>query len=525
MYRIILADDEGLELESLQFILRKAFGDECMVETAKTGRAVIELSERFHPDIAIMDIHMPGINGLDAMREIRRFNAGVRFIVLSAYDRFDYAKEAISLGASCYLTKPVSRESLVEAIRGAMGEIETERSRLSKNLLLREKLETAIPMLETGLIDSVLLRRDKKSLLRDYAALLEITQDNGYFMAIDFQPDGGADSGFEMLGEYNRAKSIITEHFAHVITQVMGNRILSVVFCASPQDEYESRIMVLERVRELRRRLTTATDIQVAIGIGSVRPLERLSESYDQAIAALSRRISSVAHFNDMPLSKQWEEGYPSDEEYTMYEVAELGDVKAVCDHANAFFSWMARNHADHPMDVKLKVLELVMRVEYIAFHTGGQTYHFMQRQGYMETVIAMEDLEDLRQWYINKIRLATENIVDDKEKTSQSIVEQAKQFIERNYAQEINLAGISQELHVSPYYFSKLYKATTGQNFIEYLTQIRMEAAKARLSGTNQSVKEICLSIGYSDPNYFSRSFKKYAGLSPSEYREANGG
>lgn len=524
MYRILLADDEGLELESLQFILSKAFGNECLVETAKTGRAVIELCERFHPDITVMDIRMPGINGIEAMREIRRFNASVRFIVLSAYDLFDYAKEAIALGVSCYLTKPVSRESLVDAIQGAIHEIEQERTRLSSSLLLREKLENAIPMLETGLIDSVLLRRDNKSLLREYAALLDITDDSGYFLAIDFQPDGEAGGGIEMLEEYERTKRELGELFRHAVAQLMGNRVLCVVFCKADADEYESRVRVLERVRELRKRLAAKTGLQAAIGIGAVRPLERLAESYDEALAALSCRISSVAHFGDLPLTKQWEEGYPSDEEYAMYETAEQGDVKATCDHANAFFSRMVRNYADHPMDVKLKVLELVMRVEYIAFHTGGQTYHFMQRQGYMETVVGIDDYEDLRQWYLNKIRMATENIEGDKEKTSQSIVEQARQYIERNYAQDINLVSVSREMHVSPYYFSKLYKATTGQNFIEYLTQLRMEAAKARLSGTSQSVKDICLSIGYNDPNYFSRSFKKYTGLSPSEYREANG-
>lgn len=524
MYRVILADDEGLELESLRFILASAFGDEVLVETAKTGRGVIELSERFHPDIAIMDIRMPGINGLDAMREIRRFNAGVRFIVLSAYDRFDYAKEAMSIGASCYLTKPVSREALADAIRSVMRQIDQERTRLSKNLLLRERLENAIPMLETGLIDSVLLRRDDKALLGEYASLLEIEENGGYFLAIDYLPGGPEGDGFEMLEEYERAKRAMTELFRRAVTQLMGNRILSVVFSDVPADEYEHRVRVLERVRELRKRLSASSGLQVAIGIGSVRPLECLSESYDQALAALSRRISSVAHFSDMPLSKQWEEGYPSDEEYAMYEAAEQGDVNAACGHANAFFSWMARYHSNHPMDVKLKVLELVMRAEYIAFHTGGQTYHFMQRQGYMETVIGIEEYEELRQWYLSKIRLAVETVVGDKEKTSQSIIEQAQKYIERNYAQDINLVGVSREMHVSPYYFSKLYKATTGQNFIEYLTQLRMEAAKARLSGTNQSIKEICLSIGYGDPNYFSRSFKKYTGLSPSEFREAFG-
>ena len=524
MYRIILADDEGLELESLQFMLGKAFGDECQIETAKTGRAVIELSERFHPDIAIMDIRMPGINGIDAMREIRRFNTSVRFIVLSAYDSFDYAKESIALGVSCYLTKPVHRDSIVDAMRRAMSEIDAERSRLSKNLRLREKLENAIPMLEAGLIDAILLRRDNHTMLTDYTSLLDVEEDGGYFIVVDFQSSGEAGSSLEMVNVYERAKQVIAELLRRAVTQLSSNRLLTVVFCRLPKDEYENRVQVLERVRELKKRLSEITDLPIAVGIGGVLPLARLADSYDQAIAALDRRISSVAHFNDLPLSKQWEEGYPSDEEYTMYEVAELGDVNATCDHANAFFSWMARYHADHPMDVKLKVLELVMRVEYIAFHTGGQTYHFMQRQGYMETVIATDDLEELRRWYLNKIRVATENVVADKEKTSQTIVEQARDYIEKHFAQDITLNSISREMHVSPYYFSKLYKATTGQNFIEYLTRLRMESAKTKLVNTNQSVKEICLSIGYSDPNYFSRSFKKYAGLSPSEYREAFG-
>lgn len=522
MMRILLADDEGLELESLRYILQKNFGGECVIETAKTGRTVIELCESFRPDVVLMDIRMPGINGVDAMREIRRFNSSVRFIVLSAYDRFDYAKEAIAVGASCYLTKPTQPQVLIDAIQSAMKEIEQERSRLSKNLLLREKLESAIPMLETGLIDSVLLRRDKPEMLREYAQLLDIPEDSGYFLAVDLYTE--ENGGFEMLDEYERMRRVLAEAFPRAVSQLMGNRALCVVFHAQPDNEYDARVQVLERVRELRRRLMAGTELQVAIGIGSIRPMTRLAESYDQAVAALGRRISSVSHFNDLPLGKQWEQGYPSEEEYAAYAAAEQGDVKSTCEHANTFFSLLVRNYADYPSDVKLKALEMVMRIEYIAFHTGGQTYHFLQRHGYLETTLGMDDYEDLRQWYLNAIRLATESIVGGKEKTSQSIVEQAKEYIRNNYDKEINLSSISRELHVSPYYFSKLFKNSTGQNFIEYLTQLRMEDAKARLSGAGQSVKEICLSIGYSDPNYFSRSFKKYTGLSPSEYREAHG-
>ena len=93
MYKIMLADDEGIVIDSLKFIIEKEFGSDCEVEFAKTGRSVIELAETFRPDIAVMDIQMPGINGIEAMKEIRKNNNNVIFIVMSAYDKFDYAKE------------------------------------------------------------------------------------------------------------------------------------------------------------------------------------------------------------------------------------------------------------------------------------------------------------------------------------------------------------------------------------------------------------------------------------------------
>ena len=89
----MLADDEGIVIDSLKFIIEKEFKDICEVQYAKTGRSVIELAESFRPDIAVMDIQMPGINGIDAMKEIRRTNNHTVFIVMSAYDKFDYAKE------------------------------------------------------------------------------------------------------------------------------------------------------------------------------------------------------------------------------------------------------------------------------------------------------------------------------------------------------------------------------------------------------------------------------------------------
>lgn len=156
MYKIMIADDEGIVIDALKFIIQKNFGDSCVIESAKSGRSVIELAETFRPDIALMDIQMPGINGIEAMKEIRKENTNIIFVVISAFDKFDYAKEAINLGVLEYVNKPIEQNKIVEILKRAMKMVDGERERRSNDLRIREKLEIVVPVIETGFIYSVL---------------------------------------------------------------------------------------------------------------------------------------------------------------------------------------------------------------------------------------------------------------------------------------------------------------------------------------------------------------------------------
>lgn len=102
--------------------------------------------------------------------------------------------------------------------------------------------------------------------------------------------------------------------------------------------------------------------------------------------------------------------------------------------------------------------------------------------------------------------------------------MEKAKEYIRENFQKDLTLDEVSKVVDISPYYFSKLFKQETGENFIEYLTKVRMKNAEELLKDSDYSIKEICVASGYSDPNYFSRIFKKYEGVTPSEYRERLG-
>lgn len=184
MYKIMLADDEGIVIDSVKFIIEKEFGEECVIEFAKTGRSVIELAESFRPDIAIMDIQMPGINGIDSMKEIRKTNQNVIFIVMSAYDKFDYAKEAIKLGVLEYITKPMERTKLLSALKSAMKLVDKEREKRSNDLIIREKLETVIPVLESGLIYEILLQEHFEEDIENYKTMLGIKENYAYLSLI-----------------------------------------------------------------------------------------------------------------------------------------------------------------------------------------------------------------------------------------------------------------------------------------------------------------------------------------------------
>ena len=137
---------------------------------------------------------------------------------------------------------------------------------------------------------------------------------------------------------------------------------------------------------------------------------------------------------------------------------------------------------------------------------------------------MSLEDPERLRLWFTDKIAEACRNIQSKRSEKSGSVIGEAMRYIRENYNRDISLDEVSREVNISPYYFSKLFKDSTEQNFIEYLTKIRIEKAKEFLVKPDISIKEAGIRSGYTDPNYFSRIFKRYEGVTPSEFRERLG-
>lgn len=531
MYRILLADDEGIMLESLKNIITSNYGNACEIAFAKTGRAVVEQAESFRPDIAFVDIQMPGLSGIQAMQEIRKFNKTTIFIVISAYDKFHYAQESINLGVLEYLTKPVNKKKILAACSKAMQLVDEARSRRSDDLKIREKLETVVPMIESGYIYNLLLQDEFHTYQSNYRELLNIEKKYAFMAVVEFGDsleDGiltnAVGASVRASRFYPEFREITKGFFDCLVGPVMGNCIVILVPHETGSVEYEERVEIVTRMRNLVHKLEQRIESKFRGGIGRVRLLEEVKDSYREALRALREGNSHVVHINDIPSVQDYDGEYPLELENQYFQRTIEADYAGSREAANRFFNWMETNYSDYRRDIEIKVLELVMRVEYTAFFKGSMKYGFRYRENYLKEVQSCPDYEALRRWFLEKTDAVCRGMATTKEKESESVVARAKAYIDENYQKDISLDEVSRLVDISPYYFSKLFKQEQGENFIEYLTRIRMQKARQLLKNPNYSIKEICVMSGYSDPNYFSRIFKKYEGMTPSEYRERLG-
>lgn len=530
MYKIMIADDEGIAIDAMTYIINKNFGEECVIQAVKSGRDAIEAAEHFRPDIVLMDIQMPGINGIEAMEEIRNISPSSLFIVVSAYDNFDYAKEAIRLGAMCYVNKPLEKDEIVRVLRQAMRQVKDLQKKRSSDLRAREKLEIVVPIIENGFIYSMIFQKDHANSVNEFKGLLELSDDSGFVMVLQF----GEKTGREVLenavgvsvraqGQYNHLRELVKRYFTCVVGALMGNMVT--IYVPHPlldkSEEYEVRLQVIDRARKMVRELSQKLDMKVQAAIGSVVTISETKKSYDEAVRSLDYLKGNVIHVRDLPLEREYEDNYPIDLEDTLFTAVEKGDVATAKSKAGAFFDWMEVNYGDYSQDVKLKVLEFVLRAEYIEYRNGGLPYRFTSRSEYLADVNRMDAFPELKEWFLGKVETVCYHMANYKEDMDDNLIKHAKEYIQKNFERDICLDEVSEQVQISPYYLSKLFKKETGENFIEYVSKLRMEKAKELLKDPDKTMKEISSAVGYSNPNYFSHTFRKNVGMSPSQYKE----
>jgi len=526
MYKLMVVDDEQIVIDAVNFIVKNHIDNVSVCVSARSGSAAIELIAQYKPDIVLMDICMPGMNGLETIAEIKRIAPATRFVIISAYEQFEFAKQAVELNVREYLLKPVNKQRLIDTLDHIVMELDAEQDKVKRTLQAQEKYEQAMRVLEHGLIYSILVNRDPAQELKQYRELVGIEDKSGYIMILRYEcPDKKEWTGIR--------KSIEEEQFFLVfrdILKIRRNCLIgpampdrTVVYVFSRQnDEYQSRVRSIGFAEEIMREIRKVSDMRFCIGIGSIRADDQIAYSYEESVKALREGDGDcIVHISDISQKQSEEERLAVIGERQLLDALELGDAHKAERILYDIFKQFDNKDLFSTEGGKLrnKLIELIVIAHRIAMDLNVEEDAYLSYNGYLNEVLQIDDAGAFEAWYKNRISYLAMKIKKTREITTSKIVSDAKNYIENNYNQDISLDALSRELGISPQYFSKLFKKEVGVNFIEYLTQLRLKKAKEIMKDGGKSIKEICYMVGYTDPNYFSRIFRKHTDLSPTEY------
>jgi len=306
--RILVADDEPIEREALRVLVQRYLPDVQVVGEAGSGTEAIELAEAHRPDVIFMDIEMPGLSGLEALHEIRERCPGTRCIIVSAFDYFHFAREALRLGAVDYLLKPVGREQMLD-ILGRLGrEISAERQKRQDALQHKEQMSHLRPLAEAELA-GMLMRGEADGRRETLLQFMGVRFEAGLAMVLGLTgasigPEvAPADRDLKAREAYQYLRSLAHSLCTCVVTNYAEDRVGILVELNPPVDEYHTRTWSSDLGRRLRDRVKDQTGVRFRVGIGE--PFCTFSDvprSCQEALAAFRFKDLSdkVTHFGDL---------------------------------------------------------------------------------------------------------------------------------------------------------------------------------------------------------------------------------
>lgn len=518
MTHVLIVDDEVLERQAMKKILSKAFPGIKKLGEASSGSEAVTYAKDHSPELVLMDIKMPGMDGLEAIQEIKKFNDQIRFIMVSAFDTFEYAQKAIRAGVKDYLLKPSKKEEIIQTISKVLQDMENEKAKQELEHDIQIKYNRAISQLESDWVANLLLNyinRESFYLesfsVDDYQQFLALVVTTS---PINEQDELAAESQNAL---YNKIEEIIDSICSAAIGPVMGFHIPVLL----PFNEEEQETSIQSRATHTARQILKELEKNIPyarfrIGIGPpVEDVYEFSVSYQKALLALEETSENVRYLYYHPsILMTRSETKLDDFERSLIEIIRAGNVKAFEQVFQDYFKELGTNF-EHSLIKMIEHLE-ELRIVLNRYLKDVQSELILPEQAFQaETVV------QLRERARSSLVTLNQHIHNWQTEKAGGVIYQAKDWIDQHYCEEVTLDEVAAKVQLSPFYFSKLFKENLGQTFIDYLTQKRIKLAKDLLINTEKTFKEICFEVGYHDPNYFSRVFKKITGLTPSEFKK----
>lgn len=507
MYKLLIADDELVEREALRHISEDNFPGLFIVELAENGRQAVEIASGFPPDIAILDIKMPMMSGIDAAREIIGKNPDCKVIMLTGFTYFNYARDCVRLGVIDFLVKPVPDEDVVSALRKALEMIGAQREQ-NRNALSREKkARLADSYMESELVKSIAFSgMDEEHILQDMKAL-------------GLTAGCGLAAILEMECPNNRPRS--ERRSLDILRQAVEQQSidgLRVLLCERYEQIYLLLLSPMERDRlffqeyfsRILKAVQQKSGFRAAVGIGTqVNKAGQYGISFREA-----RKVSlepGAIRFYKPETAVRWTDQH------------QMEAALCAC-LANRQYGELMQHLYEIQESIVAEGVEAQSRVYEVlvvlsraaaAYIPVGSTYSLYVKLSQTTDVFT---LQRLATQYVQGL---IDQLIASEAADNAEWISNATRYIQNEYVNNVTLEDVAHHIGFSTYYFSRLFKQKFHTTFVEYLTGLRIQQAKKLLLEKKHTIKEVCYKVGYKEPNYFARVFKKETGYSPTEYQK----
>lgn len=528
--RILIADDEEYIREGLKGSIPWDELGISEIDLAKDGAEAMEYYAQYNHDIVITDILMPKVDGLTLIKRIREQNGRVPIIILSAYDHFQYAKEAVHLNVSQYILKPIMIAEIVRVVREVAAELETIRKSQQYQQGFLRKLQDMLPLMkEKYLYDLLVMPGSIKDELPQQVEFYQIDPmilQGGFVATLQiFRPDNGkVDSEKDwQIFKYavnNIVQEILSEHPHCIALQYVDNKIPVLFFGRGGREMERKALEACQRIIEC---INMYLQLESNIGIGRwYASAKSFSYSFKESCEALNYgefegfgRIDTFVGIGELRMNSH---------SYPLECVDNIAEAIKGRDGDTAWREW---DNLQSALLAESSSLAMAKTAYTILFSRLSMLFEPYAESCRELNVNVFRDIHRqqtklrliscVKQIFHGLVReLCRENDAEGRCSYSEYI----KRYVDEHYHEDISFSQLAKELFLSRNYLSYVFKRDTGDSFVNYLIKYRIEKAKQLMRSTNNlMIKEIAVMVGYQDSAYFSRIFKTVTGQNPSEF------
>ena len=531
MYKVFLVDDEIVVREGIRSNFPWEETDFVLSGEAPDGEIALSMLQDVKPDILITDIRMPFMDGLELCRQVSRTMPWIYIVILSGYDDFAYAREAISLGVKEYLLKPVSGQELRTVLERIADRIQEDKRQQASLNAYREQMASSSRFLREKLLSELYGGANCERVLKSARSMQMNLLANHYLVMLlspSPEPDGeaalfSAQSVLERLAEGSGGA-------AHLCRIFLGGGVeYTLLVMGDTSADLDERAYGLAQAARYDVERSAGVKLLVAIG-EDVGSLGEVSRSLSNAREIMERLKQSKAE-NDprrimgaQDVRPEAELTLPDMDAAPLIEQLRYATAADVDGILSRYAAGLGDSAAQSVMMANYFFVEIMLAASRIVRDSQGVPQEVIPEAFRAQnSMLTVEEVLPLCRDMLEKAVAFRESRGSAR---YGSVIRKARAFIDEHYADSnVTLRDVASHVALSNNHFCTVFSQEMGVTFTEYLTAVRIARSKELLASGGMRTSDVAYAVGYNDPHYFSYLFKKNTGLSPRDYRKENGG